>query len=124
VDKAVTDAIASGALKGDRTDFRANPLSDKKVRLTLGGSAPAAEPATAAPGAWPRPATAAAAPAPAAAQAPAPAAAAPVQVQKVKSQADVDAAIAAAQKAIASGKDPVAVKARLAAMGIQLQGQK
>jgi len=47
-----------------------------------------------------------------------PAPAAAPQIQKVQSQADVDAAIASAQKAIAAGKDPAAVKARLKAMGI------
>ena len=56
--------------------------------------------------------------APAAAPASTPAPAAAPQIQKVQSQADVDAAIASAQKAIAAGKDPAAVKARLKAMGI------
>lgn len=56
---------------------------------------------------------------------PAPAAAAPAtpaQIPKAKNKADVDAAIAAANKAIKAGKDPAAVKKRLADMGIQLQG--
>lgn len=104
---AYANLESSGAFK------REGAFGGNIVMPPQGGASPVAAQMSAGAKPAPRPITAGAA----AQQAPAQ----PVAQPQVRSQQDLDAAIAAAKKAIAAGKDPVAVKKRLTEMGIQFK---
>lgn len=112
---AAIDAAFSEVMGGSpRSVGNWNPMVANEFLPTDGYTAPprrAAAPGGAA-GAVVAPPAAAAAPAPATAARPLP---------KPRSQADVNAIMAEANAAIAAGKDPNAVRARLREMGIEVQ---